>query len=154
MRGRMSAFTAHARMAYPTGFQALVTVVVVTLYMVLGSLIYRHGFAETKECESAAALAAHNVSSGEPCTELWSVIDTLYFIMVSMSTVGYGDLTPTTIACRVFTVFWVLIGCTFIFYHLSHSLDGVLNAVRGALVLAISWPVPSPSPKPWLTTPR
>ncbi len=38
--------------------------------------------------------------------EGWSVIDALYFSVMTMSTVGYGDLTPTTDASKMFTIIY------------------------------------------------
>ncbi len=38
--------------------------------------------------------------------EGWSVIDALYFSVMTMSTVGYGDLTPTTDMSKVFTIIY------------------------------------------------
>ena len=42
--------------------------------------------------------------------EGWTWIDALYFCVVSLTTVGYGDLTPQTQEARLFTVFYLLIG--------------------------------------------
>ncbi len=36
--------------------------------------------------------------------EHWSIIDALYFSVMTMSTVGYGDLVPTTDASKIFTI--------------------------------------------------
>jgi hypothetical protein len=40
----------------------------------------------------------------------WTTTDSLYFLTVTMTTVGYGDLTPTSRASRCFTTLWVLYG--------------------------------------------
>ncbi len=42
--------------------------------------------------------------------EGWSWIDALYFCVITLATVGYGDLTPTTPEARLFTVFYVING--------------------------------------------
>merc|ERR1740138_1597649 len=41
-------------------------------------------------------------------------IDGLYFTVVTMMTVGYGDMGPTGQGPRLFTVFFVLLGMSFI----------------------------------------
>lgn len=42
--------------------------------------------------------------------EGWSYLDSLYFCVVSLATIGYGDLAPTTPEARLFTVFYVING--------------------------------------------
>ena len=41
--------------------------------------------------------------------EGWSYVDALYFCVMTMSTVGYGDLTPTTNLSKIFTIVYALI---------------------------------------------
>lgn len=40
----------------------------------------------------------------------WSFIDALYFTIVTLTTVGYGDLLPSTNAEKIITIFFVFIG--------------------------------------------
>jgi voltage-gated potassium channel len=42
--------------------------------------------------------------------EGWSPIDALYFSVVTLATVGFGDLHPTTDAAKLFTVLYILSG--------------------------------------------
>ena len=42
--------------------------------------------------------------------EGWSVVDAVYFSSMSLATVGYGDVVPTTDAGKIFTVVYVLAG--------------------------------------------
>ena len=42
--------------------------------------------------------------------EHWSVIDAVYFCVVTLGTVGYGDITPTTDLAKLFTVIYIIVG--------------------------------------------
>lgn len=42
--------------------------------------------------------------------EGWSWIDSIYFSVITLTTVGYGDFSPTTDAGKVFTIFYIIIG--------------------------------------------
>ena len=42
--------------------------------------------------------------------EGWTVIEALYFTVITLTTIGYGDLHPTTEFSRLFTIFFVLAG--------------------------------------------
>jgi hypothetical protein len=42
--------------------------------------------------------------------EGWSLLDSLYFCVISLATIGYGDLAPTTPEARLFTIFYVING--------------------------------------------
>lgn len=42
--------------------------------------------------------------------EGWRWIDSFYFCVITLTTVGYGDMTPQTDAGKLFTVFYILVG--------------------------------------------
>ncbi|PIE85097.1 hypothetical protein CSA08_03555 [Candidatus Gracilibacteria bacterium] len=46
--------------------------------------------------------------------EKWSLITSFYFSAITLTTVGYGDLHPTTEISRLFTAFYVLDGTTIV----------------------------------------
>jgi voltage-gated potassium channel len=42
--------------------------------------------------------------------EGWSVLNSLWFSVMTLLTVGYGDLIPSTAASKMFTMLYVLLG--------------------------------------------
>lgn len=58
-------------------------------------------------------------------SEGWSFLDSFYFCVMTISTIGYGDLTPTTPLSKIFTILLAFLGI------------GVFVAVVSKLVEAI-----------------
>ncbi|MBG7631255.1 MAG: two pore domain potassium channel family protein [Bacteroidetes bacterium] len=48
-------------------------------------------------------------------SENWSWIDSIYFSVITLTTVGYGDFSPQTDFGKIFTIFYVLTGIGLIF---------------------------------------
>ena len=42
--------------------------------------------------------------------EGWKWVDAIYFSVVTLSTVGYGDFSPETTAGKIFTVVFIIVG--------------------------------------------
>ena len=42
--------------------------------------------------------------------EGWGLLDSLYFSVATLATVGYGDLHPTTPLSKVFTIAYIVLG--------------------------------------------
>jgi hypothetical protein len=60
--------------------------------------------------------------------EDWSWVDSFYFSVVTITTVGFGDLTPTTDGGKLFTVFYILVGISIFTTFLNARLK--VRAVR------------------------
>ncbi len=55
--------------------------------------------------------------------EGWSWIDSLYFSTVAVTTVGFGDLSPTTDLAKLFTVFYLLSGVAVIGLYIDQRVS-------------------------------
>jgi voltage-gated potassium channel Kch len=54
--------------------------------------------------------------------EDWSLVDSLYFSVIAVTTVGFGDLVPSTDTSKLFTVVYVLWGISIITTYLDQRL--------------------------------
>lgn len=66
----------------------------------------------------------------------WSVCDTIFFIFVTITTVGYGDFTFATQSDRLFGIFYVFIGVTFVGVGLANLLGGLDEASFAKMITA------------------
>lgn len=51
--------------------------------------------------------------------EGWNTLDSTYFAVMTVTTVGYGDLVPVTNVGKIFTIFFSFLGIVFVFYFIS-----------------------------------
>ena len=58
----------------------------------------------------------------------WSVIDAVYFCMVTCSTVGYGDLSPSNNSSRWFALLMIMIGIALVFPVVGGALSQLVFA--------------------------
>jgi voltage-gated potassium channel Kch len=42
--------------------------------------------------------------------ENWNWLDSIYFSIITLTTIGYGDFSPQTDGGKLFTIFYILIG--------------------------------------------
>lgn len=51
--------------------------------------------------------------------EEWNWVDSIYFAVSTLTTVGFGDLHPTHSISRIFAIFYLLIGIPVMFYTIT-----------------------------------
>ena len=51
--------------------------------------------------------------------EGWAYLDALYFTVVTVTTIGYGDLVPQTEIGKIFTIFFSFLGIGMAFYFFT-----------------------------------
>ncbi len=66
--------------------------------------------------------------------EGWTVFDSLYFTVVTISTVGYGDESPSDDNSRLFTIFYLLFGIYIIFNGIYFMVNRSVKRMRNALI--------------------
>eukprot|EP00981_Chlorochromonas_danica_P008281 scaffold2084_cov170-Ochromonas_danica.AAC.7 len=59
--------------------------------------------------------------------ERWSLISAVFYIISTITTIGYGYNVPTTDGMRLFTVFYMVIGIYFVFSFISDFVNSNLN---------------------------
>jgi len=108
--------------------EPLMVAVIVWAYLGVGIPVY---MTQAEECGS----------EDETCH--WTFTDALYFLIVTMSTVGYGDLSPATPELKAFTVFMILVGVVFVFSRIANAVTFVTSPVskRGRDMLERIWPM-------------
>ncbi len=51
--------------------------------------------------------------------EEWNYLDSLYFTVVTLTTIGYGEIVPQTNLGKIFTMFFSFFGIAMVFYFFS-----------------------------------
>lgn len=67
-------------------------------------------------------------------TEGWDWLTCFYFMTVTLSTVGYGDVTPTTVDTRMFTIFVILVSLLMALPLLSSYAAYLVTMVMESLI--------------------
>lgn len=70
-------------------------------------------------------------------SETHPVVDAIYFCIVTMCTIGYGDITPNSLTTKLFSIMFVLVGFGFIDILLSGMVSYVLDLQENHLLQAV-----------------
>lgn len=73
--------------------------------------------------------------------EGWSPLDACYFMVVTATTVGYGDITPTNSTSRLFTCAYALLGTTIIIGALGPLVEAVLGLLGSVAASCVPFSV-------------
>ncbi len=60
--------------------------------------------------------------------ERWSIADSLYATIQTLTTVGYGDITPTTAAGRLFASLYMFVGVGAVLYVLTATVQTIVQS--------------------------
>lgn len=70
------------------------------------------------------------VQEVEECTEYWSILDSIYFGTVTVTTVGYGDLSPASYTGRAFGFVFLIYGLGVVFTIISEFAQAAINRLE------------------------
>ncbi len=74
-----------------------------TIFSFLKNKEYRTLLITTNAVIALGTVAYHFI-------ENWTWLDSLYFSIITLTTIGYGDFSPQTDAGKWFTIFYIIIG--------------------------------------------
>ena len=60
--------------------------------------------------------------------EGWSILDSLYVTAQTVTTVGFGDLTPRTAFGRIFATFFMVVGVGIVLYALTSTVQSIVHS--------------------------
>lgn len=100
--------------------------IIISVYFIVGVAIYMSQ-EEHEDCTDATPSV---------CTyEGWTLIDALYFSMTTVSTVGYGDLSPGTDFTKFFTCVYIIVGVAIVFPAMAGNFDFIMDTVERLVML-------------------
>ena len=59
--------------------------------------------------------------------EGWGYLDSAYFMVITATTIGYGDIHPVTDLGKIITMLYSLVGIAFMFYIISLISHGIFD---------------------------
>jgi voltage-gated potassium channel len=60
--------------------------------------------------------------------EGWSILDSLYVTAQTVTTVGFGDLTPRTVFGRIFATLFMVVGVGIVLYALTSTMQSIVHS--------------------------
>lgn len=118
-----------------------------SMSLVLGELRIKNSWHEKRASlmRGALLIVVHSLV-GVLCMmhlEQWSLHDAVYFSIVTLTTVGYGDMFPTNTFSKIFVVYYVLVSITLISSYLSDLVGVIIDHHSTVLSRRLSRHAPS-----------
>ncbi|HID98296.1 MAG TPA: potassium channel protein [Thermodesulfobacteriaceae bacterium] len=66
-------------------------------------------------------------TAGYRLIEGWAVIDALYMSVITLTTIGFGEIRPLSPAGRIFTIFYIFLGAGFILYLFTAFTEAIVT---------------------------
>src|SRR6267142_3277907 len=76
----------------------------------------------------AVTIAIGLGTAGFYLIEGWSILDSFYVAAQTVTTVGYGDLTPATRNGRIFSTLFMLVGVGVVLYALTSGVQAIVQS--------------------------
>ena len=67
----------------------------------------------------SGSIMIFSLESGQPDSEINSMLDAVWWTVATVTTVGYGDIVPVTELGRIVAIFYMFFGITFLAISLS-----------------------------------
>jgi hypothetical protein len=96
---------------------SLIALVALFSYLMLGAVVYMH-------------------------VEGWTLLESTYFCIVTMTTVGYGDYSPETPLGKAFTLVMILVGIIFVFSKIAKLVGLFTSPLTGYGRYLLEWAFP------------
>jgi hypothetical protein len=100
-------------------------------YLGVGLLFYANG---------GASVGWDDVDTGSGAVDgSWSTVESFYFAVVTMSTVGYGDLAPESTFGKLFTAVYILVGVLIIFTECGELYEAATETIASLWTKLTKW---------------
>ena len=109
--------------------QGALALLTLALFFTISYVFYGGGHGggpNTARVAAAAAAVPRNASL------TWTAVDTVYFAITTCTTVGYGDLHPTTRMGKAFTIGFIFFGIGMVGVALSRIVDFAISHIAAA----------------------